>query len=488
MYFSNTFKVKRASIKKYGAFDISLISDLPLFIDPFLLFTSENSAYRELHAKIIEYLKFLRIKSKNETLDQGLIRSLYSFKEVHQNWLGFSKSGNRGRALGAKFANDLNNNFHKIFSDFGAEKITEGTHLEKLCLVSEGVGKDGISDFTTNLIKKYLLEYTETFAKKYITENLRKKVHVSKVDFDYETETWLSGIYDLPWHNDDYILLTPVDILTKDETWINRKDLLQEFYVIKDSDTNDILRANINNYLKKILPENPKNTDYYLAARKAITEFPEIIDFFVKNKEKQGDLAKDRSYKKVVDTEQWYVQALDNFLDELSSFISTYPESKKNLPSYNEAYQKVIYLKEFIENNDGYRLFYTKDILRPFREEDVQLLMKLAWGDSRYDLNREVNNGRGPVDFTVSLGSKDKTVVEFKLARSTSFKKNLENQIKLYEKANKTMSSIKVVFYFSEAELIKIKACLKDLDLTDDSSIVLIDARNDNKISASKAG
>jgi uncharacterized heparinase superfamily protein len=36
------------------------VSDLPLFIDPFLLFNSDKPEYQELHDGIIAYLRFLR--------------------------------------------------------------------------------------------------------------------------------------------------------------------------------------------------------------------------------------------------------------------------------------------------------------------------------------------------------------------------------------------------------------------------------------------
>jgi len=42
IYFSDYFKVSKEALDKYGAFNISLISDLPLFIDPFLLFNSKE--------------------------------------------------------------------------------------------------------------------------------------------------------------------------------------------------------------------------------------------------------------------------------------------------------------------------------------------------------------------------------------------------------------------------------------------------------------
>ena len=46
---------------------ISLVSDLPLFIDPFLLFNSDKPEYRRLPDSIIDYLRFLRDKSVGGT-------------------------------------------------------------------------------------------------------------------------------------------------------------------------------------------------------------------------------------------------------------------------------------------------------------------------------------------------------------------------------------------------------------------------------------
>ncbi len=129
-----------------------------------------------MHDDIIKYLVFLKEKSTSQTIDKGALKAWYIFKEVEQNWLGFSATSNKGSALGLDFGRALNENLHKIFSEFGEEKITKGSHLEKLCLIKDGVGKDNISDFATNLIKEFLLDYTQTFAKSILNENLRDKV------------------------------------------------------------------------------------------------------------------------------------------------------------------------------------------------------------------------------------------------------------------------------------------------------------------------
>ena len=64
LYFSDYFEVEPDVLDEYGAFNISVVTDLPLFIDPFLLFNSDNPEYRQLHDSIIKYLIFLRDEAK----------------------------------------------------------------------------------------------------------------------------------------------------------------------------------------------------------------------------------------------------------------------------------------------------------------------------------------------------------------------------------------------------------------------------------------
>lgn len=64
VYFSDYFGVNIDDIDEYGAINISLINDLPLFIDPFLLFNSEKEEYQEIHKEMIKYLQFLQVQSQ----------------------------------------------------------------------------------------------------------------------------------------------------------------------------------------------------------------------------------------------------------------------------------------------------------------------------------------------------------------------------------------------------------------------------------------
>lgn len=482
-YFTDYFGVLPESLKAYNAFNISLLNDLPLFIDPFLLFNSKNPKYKELHESIIKYLKFLRDKSTTQQLDKSLVTSWYSFKEVKQTWLGFALRGNKGSGLGKEFATSLYRNLHRVFADFGEEEITKSSHLEKLCLFKDRVGKDNISDFTTNLIKEYLLEYTQEFAQKYIHKNLRKTVKITKVRFNYETESWESDNYDLPYLDGDYVILTPIDMLTKDDTWINRTDLFDDFEAIPYAINNDELRAQVNNYFAKVLPEDASNKETHEAIRKTISEYPEILDYYIRWKEDNGNRAVDISALKVKMSENFYVNQFKNFINQLASITEFY---QLEGDTYDEAFARVQFLKDVIENKDGYRYLY-QDSIPIKKESDLHILYRLTWFATPSDVNREVNNGRGPVDFKISRGRADSTLVEFKLAKNTRLKDNLQKQVEIYKEANNTRKAIKVIFYFSHQEYQKVTEILKELKLENDKNIILINARRDDKISASKA-
>jgi hypothetical protein len=478
IYFSDFFNISPDQLDEYGAFNVSLINDLPLFIDPFLLFGSKKPEYQKLHSEILDYLIFLKSKSELGKNDLSQIRSWYIFSEVKQNWFGYSKVGNSGSGLGEKFGKAMSSSMHIVFDDLGKEQVTQSSHLEKAGLFEIGVGKDNISDFTTNLIKHYLLSYTETFALKHIDKTLLQIVKVDKVYFDYELERWMPKEFTLPFIFGDFVILTPRDILTKDDNWINSNDLRGDFTRICNSIQNDRLRSEIFNYFQKKLPRPPKNKkntqkEITQAVQATIRQYPEIIKWYIKQKEENKEGAKNLSKQKVQEVETVFIHQISSFVEKLIENTDFYDISPQS--SYSEALKRIAFLKQVIEKNDGYRLFYIDG--KPIkREEDLQIIYRLTWFASDFDVNREANNGRGPVDYAISKGSKDKTLIEFKLASNSKLKQNLAKQVEVYEQANNTSNSIKVILYFDNSELRKLNKVLKELKIENKPNIILIDA------------
>lgn len=149
-----------------------------------------------------------------------------------------------------------------------------------------------------------------------------------------------------------------------------------------------------------------------------------------------------------------------------------------------DAMQRVLYLKHVIEHGGGHKLFIGKDGKLIRKEKDLHVLYKLTCFGSNFNVSQEVNNGRGAVDFLISNGAVDKALIEFKLASNTKLKSVLK-QVEIYEKANGTDRSIKVILAFNEQELKRAKRIVAELGRAEDPNIVLIDANASNKPSAS---
>lgn len=486
-FVSDYFGIDQKDFDDYGAFNVSVVNDLPLFIDPFLLFHSDKKEYIDLHDQIIEYLIFLRDKSNAGATNIDLLRSWYCFPEVKQNWLGFSVSGNDGRGLGLDFARALHSNLHKIFSDFGDEKITEGSHLEKVCLITSGVGRDSISDFTTNLIKDFLCSYTQTFAEKYLKTEDTREVIINNARFNFRTESWERRKYRLPWVNGDYVILTPKDMLTRDENWINRDDLIQGFEQIPTAIPDAELRSQVFNYFRSVLVKHRDREasakERADAAARTLLSFPQIIDYYIKRKEMTGDQATDISAEKVLATEFVFVHHLMEIQKTLMGHSEFYNIGRT---TYEEAHARLNYLKDVIENKGGHRLFY-HDGVPIEREQDLQILFRLVWFGTPSDASTEANDGRGPVDFKISRGATDKTLVEMKLAKNSHLERNLEKQLPIYQAASDAKQGIKAIIFFSKQQEERVEGILDKLGILGHKDIVLIDARNDNKPSGSKA-
>jgi hypothetical protein len=261
-------------------------------------------------------------------------------------------------------------------------------------------------------------------------------------------------------------------MLTKDDTWINRPDLIESFELITDSLPNIELRALINNYLREQLPKKAKEKEIAEAKLKTIQKYPEIIEYYIREKEDDGDQAGSISKRKVRETESLFIDRVKILAQTLLTDTAFYAVTGD---TYTEARQRVEFLKDVIENKDGYRIFWQDG--QPIRNEnDLHILYRLTWFGTSSDVNREVNNGRGPVDFKISRGASDKSLVECKLASNSKLKQNLKNQVEIYQKASDAAQALKVIIYFTETELKRVQAILKELNLTDVKDIVLIDA------------
>lgn len=207
-------------------------------------------------------------------------------------------------------------------------------------------------------------------------------------------------------------------------------------------------------------------------------------------KTKQLNIRESRLLDEYMDEEEGYLHTLTEWFEiqiELIDLMCTALPKQEGIEeenSYKEAHRRIDNLKTWIEEQNGCKILPSE---KETYESYLQILFKgvNTIASSSYRFDREVGNGRGFVDFIVTKGSNDGTIVEFKMATNSNLSDNLKCQVPVYKKSNQINNAITVIFYFSNEEFQHVKKILKKQKRLDDKDIILIDCSG-NKLCASK--
>ena len=137
-----------------------LDEDIPLYLDPFLLWKSPSQMDNSLHSTItnsFNYLGGLYLKDEKKAIE-----TLKEISECDEVGMGHSKT-KKGKKIGDEFANLI----LSTFRDIPQVQKNGFTHFETLQLLIENFFKDRVSDIACNFIKSFLIDYTIQQAKKY---------------------------------------------------------------------------------------------------------------------------------------------------------------------------------------------------------------------------------------------------------------------------------------------------------------------------------
>ncbi|CAI0952282.1 hypothetical protein [Serratia quinivorans] len=128
--------------------------DIPLYVDPFLLWKSPSLQDQSLHTAITNSFNYLNYLIKKER-EKEATEILINLSECSEVGLGVSKS-RKGTRIGIKQASEVLRLFTDIpeYSQFGF------THFEIIQLYISGISKDRVSDIACNYIKSFLIDYT----------------------------------------------------------------------------------------------------------------------------------------------------------------------------------------------------------------------------------------------------------------------------------------------------------------------------------------
>lgn len=197
--------------------------DIPLYVDPFLLWKSPSMQDNSLHLLItnsFNNLGYLVSKGKEKEAVEILIRA----SECDEVGLGNSKT-KTGKRIGEKLASTILNQFTSV------EQLQKNgfTHFEELQLLVDNFSKDRVSDIACNFIQSFLVDFTIEQSEKYgipIEKVKLGNLYNSKTNTFGEEETFLptNPITKSP------IIFTPKRWL-KHIPWINTDDYFDSYYI-----------------------------------------------------------------------------------------------------------------------------------------------------------------------------------------------------------------------------------------------------------------
>lgn len=419
MRFSEHFGVARTPEDDW--FDPHLTVDTKLFIDPLLMLEAGGEwkqAHDDLLAHFVYCYELVAKSTGPKSVSAKAAKRLLTFPEPYELGLGYTSHSTKGAGGGTGFAQQM---FDGIKAAIAAGLKTP-EHIEEIGILNEGIGADRISDATANVIKAKLVSYTQGVAKRHKISMESHKVKNSRVVT--REGRWMSEFVDLPTNpvTGKPILLVPEHILGSLPI-LNADDWF-------DSDLNEDIRTSMN--MK--IGSRARKADIVRWAR----QHPQRVVEWARSQTSKNDL---RGYNFDEDPDgvvKWDVEG--------GQFAKNHPltwrEVRSNCDLISLIDDIVAQFKHFIEQQRGWSLLHNSDgTEKP--EEAIQLLfLGMAQPYLRHfdvELDREVELGRGPVDFKASRGSAIRVLIEVKKLLNKKFWPGLREQLPSYMKSDSVL-------------------------------------------------
>jgi hypothetical protein len=131
-----------------------LEEDIPLYVDPFLLWKSPSYQDKSLHAAILNSFNHLGFLAKKGKVDEAL-RQLIIASECDEVGLGHSAK-KKGKRIGTTQGKEIINLFQSIptYNQRGF------THFEEIQFYVDGISGDRVSDISCSFMKSFLIDFT----------------------------------------------------------------------------------------------------------------------------------------------------------------------------------------------------------------------------------------------------------------------------------------------------------------------------------------
>lgn len=182
--------------------DIAPSIDTPLFVDPFAISLKDDEWSRQCHAHITHFFQTALEHIGAERYDEAK-RLLNGLTEPNETCLGLSRGQPAGRGVSGKQAIDL-------YESLAKSQAAKTGLLEELAdcdLFVEGIATDKLSDITTNIIRRLLIDYTQVQCA--LHEVALTGTYPSGRFWDMERCAWRQEYVSLPVFEAKRLILVP---------------------------------------------------------------------------------------------------------------------------------------------------------------------------------------------------------------------------------------------------------------------------------------
>ncbi|MDR6528389.1 hypothetical protein J2787_003826 [Chryseobacterium rhizosphaerae] len=425
-------------------FDPILLTDTLLFIDPLLISQSTHPLFVDVYdditsffSKVFELAARCAVRNDKDLIFR-ILHKMVLFPEVEELCLGYSRS-TKGSGSAKGFAEDI---VKAIFNsiDAGLENIDR---FENIGLFSTGIGRDRISDITANILKKYFVNYTQSILERHPQISSREFT-VKNFEYNFKINRWITKKIVLPInpYNNKGVILCP-KIFLNDDSFLSKDSFKDYIWDIKNQDVRDEFSFSIKAEIDKqsIINIAKKHLDWVKAYN----------TFYTGKNWTEYNLEKDKAGV--------YLPLKESF-----KYADANPLKIKDAFDNNSFHEFSIelinYYQHFIENNSGYKLLWNDDG-KYKKEEAAQLifvaLIKSFCKANNIDLTKEVNLGRGPVDFRFSQGYENRASIEVKLAKNSHFWNGVKLQLPKYLEVEDIKIGYFIVICYNEDDFKKIE-------------------------------
>jgi len=198
-----------------------LDEDIPLYVDPFLLWKSPSLQDNSLHTAIVNSFNHIGYtyskRNEKEALDALILAS-----ECNEVGLGSSRK-RKGHPIGKKLANDV----LSLFKSIPQINKCGFVHFEEIQLLVDNIAKDRVSDIACTFLKSFLIDYTIQSCKE-LNIPLEK---CQQIVYNYKTNCYEDESTYLPLNpeNKEPIIFVPKRWL-RYSTWIQYDDYFSSYF------------------------------------------------------------------------------------------------------------------------------------------------------------------------------------------------------------------------------------------------------------------